>query len=54
MRKTVILAFATAVLAIATMITDLVRVDAGANDSKVSARPAVQQVQALGGSNVKI
>jgi hypothetical protein len=52
MRKITILAFATAGLAIVTVVTDLVRTDAGSN-SKVSAGPAVQQVQTAVGVNVK-
>ena len=53
MRKTTILAIATAVLAIVTVVTDLIRADAGPASSKVSAAPVVQQVLTLGGLNTK-
>lgn len=52
MRKTTILAIATAVLAVVTVVTDLIRVDAGSLSGKVSANPVVQ-VQTVGGLNVK-
>jgi hypothetical protein len=52
MRKTTILAFATAVLAVVTVITDLIRADAGAISSRVAANPVVQ-VQTAGGLNAK-
>jgi hypothetical protein len=51
MRKTTILAVATAVLAIVTVVTDLIRADAGPT-GKVSANPAVQ-VQTAGGLTPK-
>jgi hypothetical protein len=53
MRKTTILAIATAALAIVTVITDLIRADAGSIDSKASAGPVLQQVQNPGGVNVR-
>ena len=53
MRKITILAFATAALALVTIVTDLMRVDASASTSKVSASSAVQQVPVTGGSNVR-
>jgi hypothetical protein len=53
MRNITILAFATAGLAIVTVVTDLIRADAGSN-SKVPASPVVQQVQTEVGVNVKI
>ena len=51
MRKTTILAFATAVLALVTVVTDLVRADAGST-SKVSGK-VVQQVQTADVPRVK-
>jgi hypothetical protein len=51
MHKTTILAFATAVLALVTVVTDLVRADA-ASTSKVSGK-VVQQVQIAGAPRVK-
>jgi hypothetical protein len=50
-RKTTILAFATAVLALVTVVTDLVRADA-ASTSKVSGI-VVQQVQTAGTPRVE-
>jgi hypothetical protein len=52
MRKITILAFATAALAVVTVITDLIRGDTGFIDSKVSAKPAIQQVQTTVGADV--
>jgi hypothetical protein len=51
MRKITILAFATAVLAVVTVVTDLVRADAGST-GKVSGK-VVQQVQTAGVPSVK-
>ena len=51
MRKTTILAFATAVLALVTVVTDLVRADAGST-GKVLGK-VVQQVQTAGAPGVK-
>jgi hypothetical protein len=53
MRKTTILAIATAALAVVTVVTDLIRADTSAKISKVSANPVVQQVQTAGGLNAK-
>lgn len=53
MRKTTILAIATAALAVVTVVTDLVRADAGAISSKVSANPVVQQVQTVSSLNAE-
>jgi hypothetical protein len=52
MRKTTILAIATAVLAVVTVVTDLMRADASANN-KVSASP-VAQVQTAGDLKAKV
>ena len=53
MRKTTILAIATAALAVVTDVTDLIRADTIAKTSKVSANPVLQQVQTPGGLNAK-
>lgn len=48
MRKTTILAIATAVLAVVTVVTDLVRANTGSLRSTVTAKPAVQVQTAVG------
>ena len=53
MRKTTILAIATAALAVVTVVTDLIRADMSAKSSKVSVNPVVQQMQTAGGLNAK-
>jgi len=52
MRKATILAIATAVLAVVTVITDVIRVDTGSIGGKVAAAPVVQ-VQTADGLNVQ-
>jgi hypothetical protein len=47
MRKTTILAIATAALAVVTIVTDLIRADAGAFSGKVSVNP-VSHVRTTG------
>jgi hypothetical protein len=49
MRKTIVLAAAVAVLAVATIVTDLMRADAGPHSSTASVASSVQQVQTAGG-----
>ncbi len=53
MRKTSILAIATAALAVVTVVTDLIRTDVKAITSKMSAATAVHQVQTASGLNAK-
>ena len=53
MRKITLLAFATAALALVTVVTDLIRADAGSFTSKVSANSVIQQIPAAGGANVR-
>jgi len=53
MRKTIILAAATEVLAIAAVVTSLMRADAGTTTRQVSPAP-VMQVQTTGAQTVKV
>jgi hypothetical protein len=53
MRKTTILAIATAALAVVTVVTDLIRADVETISKQVSAATAVQQVQTASGLNAK-
>jgi NAD(P)H-dependent flavin oxidoreductase YrpB (nitropropane dioxygenase family) len=53
MRKITILAIATAALAVVTVVTDLIRADMSAKNSKVSANAVVEQAQTAGGLNAK-
>jgi hypothetical protein len=48
MRKTTLLAIATAALAVVTVVTDLVRADMGPLHSTVTAQPAVQVQTVVG------
>ena len=51
MRKVNILAFATMLLAVATVVTGLIRGDVAVDSGKMSAAPAAQHVLAAGGLN---
>ena len=53
MRKVNILAFATILLAVVTVVTSLIRGDALAGSDKMSAAPAAQQVLTADGLNVR-
>jgi hypothetical protein len=52
MRKTIVLAFAIAALAVVTVITDFIRADAGS--SKQAANSITQQVHSSGALSVKM
>ena len=51
MRKVNILAIATMVLAVVSVVTELVRGDVAPDNSRISAAPAVQHVLTAGGMN---
>jgi len=53
MRKVNILAIATMVLAVVTVVTGLIRGDVAANSSKMSPAPAAQHVLTAGGLNTQ-
>jgi len=53
MRKTIVLAFAIAAIAVVTVITDFIRDDAGAAGNQASANP-VTQVRTSGALSVRM
>jgi len=53
MRKINILAMATTVLAVVTVVTGLIRGDVSASSGKMSAAPAAQHVLTAGGLNAQ-
>jgi hypothetical protein len=53
MRKVNILAIATTVLAVVTVVTGLIRGDVTAESGKISAAPAAQHVLTAGGLNAQ-
>jgi hypothetical protein len=54
MRKINILAVATMLLAVATVVTSLIRGDVAVDGSKMSAAPAVDHVLTAGGLNTRL